>query len=110
MSYWVEVTPEAQEEIDRYVLYLINEQQAPETALRMLHRIEAEIASLVTFPHAGFRPPEDGHRDYLIRCRLVDHSLVLYHVDDDAKKVFVIGFRHGARLPHPEQLPKDPPG
>jgi hypothetical protein len=48
---------------------------------------------------------ESRFRDYDIHRQVIGSYLGLYAVDDDAKIVRVIGFRHGRQLPRPEQLP-----
>lgn len=107
MKYRVIVMPVAEAAINRHIAYLLNERRSPQAASRVLQRIDDAIDKLQTFPHAGGRPPEADHRDYLIRFRLVDRCLLLYTVDDAKRTVAVIGFRHGAQQPRPQDLPGD---
>lgn len=78
--------------------------QADAGESRVLKRIMASLAALETFPHAGPKAPEDAHRDYTIRFHKVDPCLNLYHARGDAREVRVIGFRHGAPLPRPDEI------
>lgn len=107
MIYRVEIMPVAQAAIDRYIDYIINELGSPLTAERHLRRIYAAIDKLEVFPHAAGRAPEDGHRDYLVRFRMVGRCVVLFNVDDRQRTVRVIGFRHGSQEPRIGELPED---
>jgi len=40
---------------------------------------------------------------------VVQNCLILFHVDDKAKVVHIIGFRHGRQKPLGDELPTDLP-
>lgn len=105
MIYQVLVTPVAEAAIERYIDYIKSDLRSPLTAERVLRRVYAAIAKLEVFPHAAGRAPEDEHRDYLIRFRMVGQCLILFNVDDRIRTVRVIGFRHGSQEPRIEDLP-----
>jgi hypothetical protein len=45
-----------------------------------------------------------------VRRVIVGNHLLLFTVDEADRQVWVIGFRHGSRLPRPEDLPDVRPG
>ena len=55
--------------------------------------------SLSRLPHRCPYAPENGQRGYPVRVLRVDRCLFSYTVDEAAKTVRVIAFRHGSQLP-----------
>ncbi len=39
---------------------------------------------------------------------IVDRCLFLYHVEEEARAVRIIDFRHGSQLPQPGKFPQEP--
>jgi len=66
------------------------------------------IETLAFFPRRFALAEEDAHRPYEIRRMLIGNYLALYTIDDSVRTVKLIAFRHGARLPRPEELPEEP--
>jgi plasmid stabilization system protein ParE len=109
MKYRVTVLPPVKAIIRSLVAMIATELHAPTSAERFLKRIEKAIENSETFPNAGFRPPEDDLCNYLVRCRRVGKYLLLYTLNEQKRKVHVIGFRHGAQEPRPDLLPPEAP-
>jgi plasmid stabilization system protein ParE len=107
MNYRVELSQFACDAIYEYVRFIAIERQSPLSAERWLQKIWQAVDSLETLPHRCPLAPENEHRQYEIRMRVVGDYLLLYTVDEAAKTVQIIGFRHGHRLPRPSELPQD---
>ncbi|QDU98592.1 type II toxin-antitoxin system RelE/ParE family toxin [Lignipirellula cremea] len=105
MKFHVRVALSAKAAIDEAIGYIAVERQAPQAAARLLERIWDAIDSLEQWPKRCSLAPENEFRDYEIRMRLVASFLILFTVNDDARTVQVIGFRHGSRLPIDSDLP-----
>ncbi len=109
MKYNVRFTSRARRAIDEYVDYIAHDKQEPISAGRVLGAIEKSIRTLEAMPHRCPKAPENAGVDYTVRMLIVKKTLViLYRIDDDAKQVTVIGFRHGHRQPRPDELPENP--
>jgi mRNA-degrading endonuclease RelE of RelBE toxin-antitoxin system len=109
MSYHVIVTPMVGDKILEYGRYIAEQSGSLKVAEKWIGRIYAAIDALDVFPRRFNLAEEDEHRDYEIRCKVIGNYLVLYTIDDTKQTVTVIGFRHGHRLPRPEELPEDRP-
>ena len=101
MNYRVIVAPEAYAALEAYIDYVAVEKQAPLNAARWLDKALAALKSLQTFPHRRPLAPENDHCRETIRMLIVDRCLFLYRVDDDARTVRVLDFRHGSQQPRP---------
>jgi len=95
--------------IEKHARYIAEQQQAPLGALRWLEKILLAVDTLEHFPHRCPRAPENDSREYVIRMLVIQSCLILYHVDDEAKVVHIIGFRHGRQRPLSDELPADMP-
>jgi hypothetical protein len=74
-----------------------------------LEQIWDVVDGLETMPERHGRAPEDDYKPYEVRRALAGNYFVLFTIDADAGKVWVIGFRHGSQLPRPGDLPDAPP-
>jgi len=104
-DYTVSVSPQVAEAIAEYGYYIANQSGSPVIAERWMARVYATIAKLHYSPHRFVTAEEDSHREYEIRRQIIGKYLALYTVDEEQKRVMVIGFRHGHRLPRPDDLP-----
>ena len=48
--------------------------------------------------------------EHEVRQLVVGSHLLLFTIDDDRRTVWIVGLRHGHRLPRQEELPDDPTG
>jgi plasmid stabilization system protein ParE len=84
------------------------EKQAPVNAARWLERVYAAAEALESFPRRGGLAPENEFRPYEIRKLNVGDHVLLYTIDEPSQTVWVLGLRHGARLPQATGLPPGP--
>lgn len=104
--YRVIVAPVAADSIAEYGRYIAEVAGKPETAERWVNHVYDKIATLDTFPQRHVLAEENGRRDYEIRRQVIGNYLVLYAIDEPTATVHVVGFRHGHRLPQPDELPE----
>jgi ParE toxin of type II toxin-antitoxin system, parDE len=110
MKYVVEITDTAFELIRAQARYIAVDGQAPLNAARWLEQVWDVIDGLELMPSRHGLAAEDAFVRYEVRRALVGDHLVLFTIDEAAGKVWVVGFRHGARLPRPNDLPDVSPG
>lgn len=106
--YEVEVTSTALVAISAAAKHIAVEALAPMNAQRWLERVWDAVTSLEHFPRRAQLAPEDEYVDYEVRRLRVGSHLLLFTVDDARRTVFIIGLRHGKRLPMPNQLSDGP--
>jgi len=96
-KYSIKITTQAQEQLREIVSYIRFTLQSPRTAMKMLDTLEAEIASLDHFPNRVPLTEEEPWHSQGIHKLPVKNYLVYFWVDEDAKKVQVIGVVYGRR-------------
>ncbi len=106
-SYAVELTDAALAAITEHARYIAIEGRAPENAKRWLERVWDAVDSLEKLPRRAAKAQEDDYVAYEVRQLVVDSHLLLFTVDDDKRTVWIVGLRHGRRLPRPHDLPPD---
>ena len=104
----VEITDTALAAIRRHARYIAVDTQAPRNAERWLRRIWDAIDSLERWPRRASVAAEDALLSFEVRQLVIDNHLLLFTIDDESQKVFVLGIRHGHRLPRPQDLPSRP--
>ncbi len=95
--YAVKITRQAQaqlEEIARYIAFVLRE---PQTALRLLDSLEAEIASLSRFPGRAALTEEEPWHSQGIHKLSVKNYLIYFWIDEDHRRVQVTAVIHGSR-------------
>jgi plasmid stabilization system protein ParE len=105
----VEVTNHAAESIDEYRRYIAEQSGSPKVASNWTDAVYNKIDLLRYMPTRFAIASEGARCSYKVRRLLIGKYIALYHVDENTETVHVLAFRHGARLPRPEDLPKDPP-
>ncbi len=96
-EYTVKITQQAQtqtEEIIRYIAFVLRE---PQTALRLLDGLEAEIASLSRFPGRVALTEEEPWHSLGIHKLSVKNYLIYFWIDEDHHRVQVTAVIHGSR-------------
>ena len=96
-KYMVKITTQAQEQLKEIIHYINYSLQAPGTAMKMLDTLEKEIASLDQFPNRVPLTEEEPWHSQGIHKLPVKNYLVYFWVDEEAKKVQVIGIIYGRR-------------
>ena len=93
-KYSVKLLSRALHDLDGIYAYIANRLQAPETALRMVEKLETQILSLETMP---YRCPErrtgayagKGYRQLFVR-----NYTVIFRIDQEQKQVIVVTVRY----------------
>lgn len=93
--------------IEKHALYIAEHQKAPINALRWLEKVLLSVDTLQQFPHRCPLAPENAQRDYEIRMLIVHNCLLLFNIDEAAKAVHIIGFRHSRQKPLGDELPME---
>jgi ParE toxin of type II toxin-antitoxin system, parDE len=109
MKYAVEITDAAFEAIQAQAKYTAIECKAPLNASRWLEQVWDVIDGLEQMPQRHNLAAEDAFKSYEVRRALAGNFLILFTIEQKARKVWVIGFRYGGRLPRPDDLPNQPP-
>lgn len=96
----------AEDQLRDIVLYLRDVSGGSGPALRLLDRFERATTFLSSFPKLGVVPgsPALARRGY--RMLVVGEYLVFYRVDDELRRIIVVGFFHKSR-DYERLLPKD---
>lgn len=103
-KYTVEVTQVALDAIANQARHIAVEADAPLNAARWLERIWDAADSLERFPRRAPLAEEDSYVGYEVRQLVIGNHLLLFTIDDESQAVFVLGLRHGRRLPRPDDL------
>jgi toxin ParE1/3/4 len=109
MKYSVEITDSAYEAILAHARYIAVDCQAPLNASRWLEKLWDAIDALEQMPERHNLAPESAYKNYEVRRVLLGDYMILFTIDQPARKVWVIGFRHGSRLARPRNLPEEQP-
>lgn len=96
-KYTVKITQQAQEQIREIVSYIRFTLQAPETATKMLDTLREEIASLDQFPNRVPLTEEEPWHSHGIHKFPVKNYLIYFWVDEETKKVQIIGAVYGRK-------------
>jgi plasmid stabilization system protein ParE len=102
MAFRVEITPQAEEDANAILGWLLS-QHAGETGLRWFLRLEEAIASLADLPRRCELAPESTSVPFEIRQLLYGKKphvyRILFTIDRDT--VYVLRIRHGRRRIEP---------
>lgn len=96
-KYTVKIAHSAEEQLREITDYIHFTLQAPDTAMKMLDILAEEIFSLNQFPNRVLLTDEEPWRSQGIRKLLVKNFLVYFWVDEEAKKIQVIGIVYARR-------------
>ncbi len=89
MSYFVEVTPEAEADIENIFGYVSTELEAPDSAFKLVNDIYDEIDSLADLPKRNQVINREPWRSRGVRFAYVKNFRIHYIVNDDQNKVIV---------------------
>ena len=100
MTYRVLMSPEVLDAIDRHLFYLRHEGTPPDRMDAWLGGLLASIDSLYLMPRR-FPVAEAlvGAKSYQVRRVNYGDYALFYRIDEEARLVEVIAFRHGRQLP-----------
>ena len=105
--YAVELTDAAFAAITEQARHIAVKGHAPENAKRWLGRVWDAVDSLEQSPRRAAKAQEDAYVVYEVSQLVIGSHLLLFTVDDDKRTVWILGLRHGHRLPRPSDLPPD---
>lgn len=109
MRYNVVVTDDAEAAIRREAEFIVEDSGFASRAVDWLLRAYALIDTLEESPRGCALAIENEFRPYEIRKLIHGRHQILFTIDDESRTVYVIGCRHGMRLPRPDDLPDDAP-
>lgn len=95
--YEVEITFQAQEQLEEIVRYIAVELQAPKSALDLLDRLETGISSLSRFPARIPLTEEEPWRGLGVHKMLVKNHLVYFWIDEERRKVHITAVVYARR-------------
>jgi plasmid stabilization system protein ParE len=100
MIFHVEITAEAQRELDSILSWLISE-HAGDTGVRWLENLENAVASLAEFPKRCAVAPESRLFPTEVRQLLYGNKPHVYRIlfEITEETVYVLHVRHGRRQP-----------
>lgn len=96
-KYIVKLTQQAEENLREIADYIRFTLQAPGTAAKMLDTLAEEIFSLDQFPYRAPLTKEKPWHSQGVHTLTVKNFLVYFWVDEEAKKVQVMGIVYGRR-------------
>ncbi len=105
MSYDVKLTPIARAQILEQARYIAVDCDAPLNAEHWLDDVLTSADTLADFPQRCTLAPENKLREYEIRRLLIGDYFLLFTIVENDRTVWVIGLRHGSRLPRRDELP-----
>jgi toxin ParE1/3/4 len=106
MAYRVEITPEAEADLNECYLYIAR--SSPTNALRWWRRFYDVVERLSVIPEAFTLAPENDAVDFEVRQKLYGNYRILFTIE--GSRVVILRLRHGARLPFPpDEFPPQAP-
>ena len=96
-QYEVKITEPAQRQLQEIVRYIADDLQEKRTAIRMLDTLEKEILSLSTLPNRVALTEEEPWHSHGIHKFPVKNYLIYFWVDEETKKVQIIGAVYGRK-------------
>ena len=97
MIYEVNITEQAETDLQEIYKYIALELCAPAHAEGQINRLEAKILKLSTFPYKYREYEEEPWKSMGVRKMPVDNYVVFYIPDDDTASVTVIRIMYNAR-------------
>lgn len=99
MAWTVELTARVLRELDRLYLHISATESAG--AARWFAELEDTIGLLASSPRMGKPTREDPAVREIIYGNKPHFYRVLYELNDESERVYVLTIRHGRQLPHP---------
>lgn len=97
LQYEIEVTEQAEKDLNAILEYISVELQVPEIAIAQLKRIQESIFALAKMPERGAIVKREPWKSRQVRFLPVDHFLVYYFIHKTEKKVFIVRVLYGRR-------------
>jgi len=100
MIYRVTISDETLAGVEEFLNYITEQQGSPLSAERWWDKALKKIFSLDRMPHRCPYAPENEFEELTIRMLIVDRCLFLFTVDEEARAVRILKFRHGSQQPN----------
>ena len=97
MDYRVEITPSAEQDLDAILTYLQEELTSPLAAEDFLEKVEACCGRLVEQPALYERCGNERLASRGYRRAVINHYVMIYRIEEEAKTVYVLRFFYGPR-------------
>ena len=97
MDYRVEITPSAEQDLDAILTYLQEELTSPLAAEDFLEKVEACCGRLAEQPALYERCRNERLASLGYRRAVINHSVMIYRIEEEAKTVYVLRFFYGPR-------------
>lgn len=97
MKYTVEISRRANVDLRGIYEYIAFELESQQTAIEQLSRLEKGIMLLGTFPERYRKLENKYWQGSELHIMPIDNYVVLYSVDNDKKKVFVVRVLYSGR-------------
>ena len=93
-KYSVKLLSRALHDLDGIYAYIANRLQEPETALRMVEKLETQILSLETMPYRCPERRTGAYAEKGYRQLFVQNYTVIFRIDQEQKQVIVVTVRY----------------
>jgi len=107
--YDVVITKSAETTFHREATYIAEDSGHQSRAVDWLKQVYALIDTLEKMPRRCTTAPENDHLPYEVRKLNHHRHFILFTINDETKTVYVIGCRHGMRLPRSGDLSEKAP-
>ena len=92
--YEVVISPEAEADLDRIIRYIAADLRNPPAATALADKIEARLCELKTMPGKFSFCKDAFLRAMGYRRAQVGNHLIIYRIDETAKRVLIVHFYH----------------
>lgn len=99
MKYRVIIHGDALRAVEDFLDYISEVEQQPQSAIRWWQKALKKVDSLEFMPHRCPFAPENVYSENELRMLIIDRCLFIFHIDEQARSVQVVKFRHGSQLP-----------
>lgn len=97
MTYYIEYSSEARQDLYDIHKYIMNELMSPETASQQINRILNETDKLDVFPLRHQLYSDEPWNSKGIRFFPVDNYLVFYKIKEEENTVYILRIMYGGR-------------
>ena len=96
-TYDVKLTPRALQDLDSIYTYISQSLMEPDTALKLLSRLEEAIFSLEQLPQRGALRKTGAYANRGYRQLLVENYLAVYRIDEVNRQVILLTIQYSHR-------------
>ena len=96
-TYEVKLTPRALQDLDSIYAYIAQSLMEPDTALKLLSRLEDAIFSLEQIPQRSALRKTGAYANYGYRQLLIENYIAVYRIDEVHRQVILLTVQHSHR-------------